>query len=48
MIDYLLLCVDFRREISDAYNRDEQHPENFLDSDDVAKLTMKQVSAPSF
>lgn len=30
------------REISDAYNRDEQHPENFLDSDDVAKLTVKQ------
>ena len=33
----------FRQEVSDAYNREEELPENHLSTDDVAKLTLKQV-----
>ena len=35
--------VPFRQEISDAYNRDEEFPENHMTTDDAAKLTVKQV-----
>ena len=38
-----IFCVTFRQEISDAYNREEQFPENHMTTDDAAKLTVKQV-----
>ena len=39
----IVSCV-FSQGIGDAYNRDEQGPENLQESDDVAKLTIKQVN----